>query len=362
MKIKSLHIRRKDLSLSEPYTIAYETIDSVSCIFLMAETDSGVTGFGCSAPDKGVTGETAETCLRDYSEYLEPLLHNADPFEYSALLENLNHTLPKSPSARALADMLLFDLVAKKAGVPLYRYLGSFRRNIPTSITIGIMDPGSTIERARKYYRDGFRIFKLKGGIDYMADVEKIKKLREEFGKKIGIRFDANQGFSVDDARRFVEETRDSEIELLEQPTPGKETEKLGILSNQLPIPVMADESIMNIKDVFNLTSNNLTDMINIKLMKVGGIMEALHINSIAKAGKVEAMVGCMDEPELSISAGLHLALSRPNIHFADLDGHLDLIDDPSRGAFNIIDGIMYPSEVPGLGLTEKSGLSGIFF
>jgi L-alanine-DL-glutamate epimerase-like enolase superfamily enzyme len=249
-----------------------------------------------------------------------------------------------------MTDMLLFDLVSKSAGVPLYKYLGGYRTSFPTSITISIMPLENTLRRAKECRRLGFFIFKVKGGLNVHEDVEKIMRLRELLGEHIEIRFDANQGYTLEDAILFVEQTRPAGVELIEQPTPRDLIELLGQVVKSVHIPVMADESLMNVSDAISLTRNDLADLINIKLMKVGGINEAIRINSIARAAGVEAMVGCMDESALAIAAGLHFALARPNIAYADLDGHLDLIGDPCTGAVVLEDGILKTTDLPGLG------------
>lgn len=351
MKITHMECWGHHMRLAEPYTIAYETIDTAPNVFLKATTDTGLTGWGCAAPDLEVTGETAEMVVRTYNDTIEPFLHGQDPFRYALLLQELRNYMPKAHSALAMVDMLLYDLMAQQAGEPLYKLLGGFRTSIPTSITIGILPVEKTVERARECIGRGFRILKLKGGANLEEDVEKVMLVREKVGSDIEIRFDANQGYSVEQAIAFIQRTASARVELLEQPTSRHNEDLLKQVAANVPIPVMADESLMTLKDVFRLTRHDCIDMINIKLMKVGGIMEALHINSVAKADNVEAMVGCMDESALGIAAGLHFALARPNIIYADLDGHLDLVDDPFVGMVRLEEGVLYPMEGPGLGV-----------
>lgn len=215
------------------------------------------------------------------------------------------------------------------------------------------MGPEDTLARAKDFLSSGFKILKIKGGKDVEEDIIRVNKVRQLAGPKVGIRFDANQGYTLEEAVMFVEGTLDSKVELLEQPTPKEQFDLLGKVTSKVSIPVMADESLMNLRDVFRLASKDLIDMVNIKLMKAGGINEAMHINSVARAAGMEVMIGCMDESELSISAGLHFALARPNVLFADLDGHLDLAEDPFKGCVILKKGLLYPVKRPGLG-SEK--------
>jgi L-alanine-DL-glutamate epimerase-like enolase superfamily enzyme len=344
------------MRLAEPYTIAYETVDRVTNLMVRMDTSSGLTGFGCAAPDEPVTGETPEGTLRALEEAVAPAITGSDPLRPAMLLERLKGILGARPSALAAVDMALHDVMGKAAGMPVWRLLGGFRDRMVTSVTIGILPLDATVERAREWTGQGFRALKLKGGVDVEDDISRFCAVRRAVGDRVELRFDANQGYTVEEALRFVEGTRRAKLELLEQPTPRGQPDQLGRVSSGAPVPVMADESLMTLREAFRLARRDLVDMVNVKLMKVGGIAEALQINAVARAAGYEVMVGCMDEMALGIAAGLHFALARPNVLYADLDGHIGLEGDPTEGAVVIRNGVLFPAPGPGLGVAVQEG------
>lgn len=350
MKITGIDAWPVVLRLTEPYTIAYETIEETTNIFLRMKTNGRVVGYGCAAPDAQVTGETADATLDVINSLATSAIEGSDPLRPALLLERLKPHLKNHPSVLAAVDMALFDIMGKVGNLPLWKLLGGFRDRMKTSVTIGILPERETVERARDRVSQGFKCLKLKGGIDVESDIPKVLKVREAVGNKIELRFDANQGFSVEQALRFVQKTRKAKLELIEQPTPKGQPDMLGGVTSGVPIPVMADESLMTLRDAFRIARRDLADMVNIKIMKVGGISEALQINAVARSAGLEVMVGCMDEAGLAIAAGLHFALARPNVVYADLDGHLGLVDDPTKDSVILRDGSLFPTNRAGLG------------
>lgn len=352
MKITRVEAWLVSMKLSEPYAIAYDQIFEARNVMLRLETDRGIVGLGCAAPDPAVTGETADGVLESLTEAASGTLMNADPLRWGLLMQRLrDEPLSGQPSAAAAVDMALFDVLGKTAGLPLWKVWGGYRECIKTSVTIGICPEAETVERARDWVAQGFSCLKIKGGQAVELDIARVVKVRQAVGRQVELRFDANQGYSLADARRFVQGTREHSISILEQPTPKGDPDLLGRVTEQVPVPVMADESLLTLRDAFLLASEGLADMVNIKLMKAGGIAQAMHIRSVARAAGLEVMVGCMDESALGIAAGLHFSLAHPTVQYADLDGHLGLQGDPFADAVILRQGVLYPADGPGFGV-----------
>lgn len=350
MEITCVEAWSVDMQLEEPYAISYENVEISTNIFVRIETNKGIVGYGCASPDQYVTGETPESIIQDINNIVFPLIKGSDPLRYILIMERIRSFIKNHPSTLAAVDIALFDIQGKAANMPLWKLLGGFRDRIKTSCTIGICPENVTVQIAKELIAQGFKCLKIKGGKDVETDISRVLKVRETVGEGIALRFDANQGYTVDQSLLFLKKTGKARLELIEQPTTKGEPGLLGLVTNKSLIPVMADESLMTLRDAFKLARKGLVDMVNIKLMKVGGISEALAINAVARSAGLDVMVGCMDEPALGIAAGLHFALARPNVIYADLDGHLGLLNDPSKGAVILRDGILFPNNKPGLG------------
>ena len=350
MRITSVEVWPVEMGLREPYTIAYETVDTTANLFVRLLTDTQHVGLGSAAPDEAVTGETvpgALAALRQAADALPGL----DPLRTAHVRAQIAPLLRGHPAAKAAIDLACYDLLGKRARLPLWVLLGGYRSEFLTSVTIFILPLAETLESARTFVRQGFRSLKIKGGLDPELDAERVMRVRETVGPDVELRFDANQGYTVKEALWFAEAVAPARLALLEQPTPRGAMDKLGLVTAGSTLPIMADESLLTLTDAFALARHEHVDMVNVKLMKVGGLAEAQAIDTVARSAGLRTMVGCTDEAELSIAAGLHFALARPNVKYVDLDGHFDLLGDPTHGAVRLKDGVLYPNDLPGLGV-----------
>jgi L-Ala-D/L-Glu epimerase len=352
MKIKSVKVWSMDLGNTKPYTIAFKTVDEVINAFVEITLDNGTTGIGAGSPSEYVTGEYLAQTLEVLQEKNIEFLIGRDIREISQLNFEAWQKFPKNPAARAAIDIALYDAFTKYLDVPLVKFLGQKIKSLPTSNTIGIKNVEETLKEAEEYGQRGFTVLKVKLGKDPSEDLERVVKLREKFGKKFVIRIDANQGYNVEQTIDFYNKTKHLDVELIEQPISAKAIAELKKLPDEVKIKVAADESLISPKDAMELVKPpRAAGIFNIKLMKCGGINQALKIADIGLNEGVDLFWGCNDESIISITAALHVAFACSNTKYIDLDGSLDLARDVVKGGFILKDGVMTCPDKPGLGV-----------
>jgi len=354
MQITKAEVIPVQLALKQPVRMArIPPIHKITAIYIRLETRQGQSAWGCTVAHPDLTGDTPEKAIRACHECAALIVDLASGnLEYS--LDELSLRLNPSPAVFCAFDLALHDLLALEAGMPLYRLLGGYRDRIQTSVTLPVASVDETVETARRQASAGFQIFKVKGGMDPEADVLRVRAVHQALPEH-RLRLDADGGYTVASALD-VARSLEGLLEMLEQPTPADDLEGLEGVRRNSPVRVLADQSVQGPQSALELASHRVVDGLSIKLAACGGLRCGRQIDAIARAARLTCMVGCLIEPALLVSAGLSLALSSPNVAYGDLDGHLDLVDDPSRAGFTLQDGWLIASEVPGLGYTVDLG------
>ncbi len=348
MQISNVEIIPVALHLSLPYQAAYQAvIEKAPVVFVRIDVTDGRSAWGCAAFDPALTGETMEQVTRACRRCADRAL-DLNPLNTEFALAELAQLTVDTPSAQCAFDIAFHDLLGLAAGLPLHRLLGGYRYRIQTSVTVGIAAVNETVELAHIRARQGFRILKLKGGLDAEEDVRRVQAVGNALPYMV-LRLDADQGYTV---RQALEVARalEGKLEMLEQPTPADNLDALRQVTEQSPVPVLASQSVLGPASALAIASTRAAHGLSIKLTTCGGLLNARQIDAIARAARLATMVGCLNEPALLIAAGLGFALSSPNVRYGDLDGHFDLVDDPTTAGFRFEDGWLVATDVPGLG------------
>jgi L-Ala-D/L-Glu epimerase len=352
MRITRVQNQAIDRPLKAPFAIAYKSVDRVRLFLFQLETDTGIEGIGAAATDEPVTGETDEACAAALAPENLAWLEGREIIAPAPLCRDLAQRLPETPAARAAVDMAIHDAWAKRLDLPLADALGRAHAEMPTSMTLGIRELEDTLAEAREFLGMGYRILKIKIGQDLEEDIARVRKIRELAGREILLRVDPNQGYTLDGLIRFSLETDSLDIEMIEQPLPVAEIEKLPALPEKLRRKIAVDENLIGEKDAIRLTGPYpAAGIYNIKLMKCGGIHPARNIAAIAEAAAIRLMWGCMIESRISLAAALHTAFACPGTRYLDLDGDWDLVEDVAEDGFTLENGVMRTSAAPGLGI-----------
>ena len=349
MQITHTDIYRFSIPM-EPFTIATGTMDYAQNVFIRVHTDAGFYGVGECSAFPVITGETQDTCLamaRDFAR----LWKNEDVLALQPRLQQLHDFAAFNGTIKSAFDMALYDIAAKNAGVPLYKYLGGSYKPVETDITVGIYSPELMAEKALAFAQNGATIIKVKIGKDAVMDVERIRQIRKAVGPAIKLRVDANQGWSFEDAVLALQGIAEFDIQFCEQPMRTWNNSRLPELRSLSPVPIMADESVYNYHDARQQLLTNSCDYINIKFAKSGGINEAMKIQDLAASYSVPCMMGGMLESRIALSAQLHFAMAMPNVKFYDMDtcmlGHRA---DPCMGGVRYEGYHLTIEDTPGIG------------
>ncbi len=353
MQIASIEVIPVDLDLRLPYQTAYhaEAIESISAVFIRVETKQGQEAWGCAAFDPAITGETRETVVNACQSCAQRA-RDLNPLNTEFALDELSDLTKETPSALCAFDLAFHDLLGLAADMPLHRLLGGYRRRIQTSITISIADVHTSVALARQRATQGFRILKVKGGRNPEQDVRRVRAIKAAL-PRLTLRLDADQGYTVQQALD-VARALEGKLEMLEQPTTADDLDGLRQVTRQSPIPILADESVSQPPSALEVAKLRAADGMSVKLTACGGLRCARQIDTIARVAQMNTMVSCVNQPALLTAAGLSFALSSRNVEYGDLDGHFDLIDDPTLPGFRVEEGWLIATDIPGLGCTVE--------
>ncbi|RNA69845.1 dipeptide epimerase [Alteribacter keqinensis] len=356
MIIEKIKTKRIAVPLRKPFKTALRTLETAEAVIVTIHCDNGLTGFGEAPPTIVVTGDSLESIEGAIQHTIRPALTGMDVTNFEQVFQKLHRILVRNTSAKAAVDMALFDLLAKKMNVPLYQYLGGYQNELETDYTVSVNAPEEMGEDAVEYVNDGFTVLKVKVGIDDIhKDIERISEIRKRIGNDIKIRLDANQGWNPKDAVFAINKMADMDlgVELVEQPVKAYDFEGLKMVTDSTITPIMADESVFSPEDALRIITNRCADLINIKLMKSGGIYKAEAINRLAEAAGIECMTGSMIETRVGISAAAHFAASKKNVTRFDFDSPLMLKEDIVNGGMVYSKNKITMQTEPGLGITS---------
>ncbi|EGO61759.1 mandelate racemase/muconate lactonizing enzyme family protein [Acetonema longum] len=358
MKIREIKIGKVSIPLKKPFKTALRQVNSAEDIVVKVIADSGEIGFGNAPPTAVITGDSQDSIIGAIRDTIGPKLIGMEVDHLEGIMTVLDTSMLHNQSAKAALDIAVYDLFGKRYGLPLYKLLGGYRSEMTTDLTISLNGPEEMVRDSLEAIAAGYTALKIKVGNDAALDIQRVQAIREAVGPDILIRLDANQGWTPKEAVRTIRrfEDRGIGIELIEQPVKAHDFHGLKYVTQQVETDIMADESAFGTYEVFQLLAMEACDLINIKLMKAGGLHNAVKIADMAATMGIRCMMGCMLESKIGITAAASLAAGKQIIVKSDLDAAVLLAEDPVVGGVSFDkDRIILP-DAPGLGITDIKG------
>ena len=363
MKITDIRFNMLRVPLKTPFKTALRTVDTIEDVIVTVHTDKGNVGYGEAPATAVITGDTHGSIVEAIKKYIAPRIIGEDVADLNRITQLIQGSLEKNSSAKAAVEIAVYDLFGQLYNAPLYKLLGGGDPVITTDITISVDYIDKMVADSIAAVDRGFESLKIKVGKDIGVDIERVKAIYAAVEGRALLRVDANQGWTAKQAVFALQTLEDAgvRLELVEQPVKAPDLEGLKYVTERVHTPIMADESVFGPTDVIELIRMRAADIINIKLMKTGGLSNAIHIADICGMYGMECMIGCMVETSVSVSAAVHLAVAKSSvITKVDLDG-------PSLCQFNpVVGGVIFNeseisiTQAPGLGIKEIRGMQAL--
>ncbi len=320
-------------------------------VVMKLHTDEGIVGIG--EIGRWFEGECPSDIVNTCLKFFAPILmEEPDPLNINAIM-NKFRCIRERRFSKALVDIALHDLKAKKLGVPVYQLLGgAYRTKIPVCQSIGIKDFKTVQKDLEMYMEMGFKAFKIKIGLDYDFDVKLVRMIREFVGPDIQLRVDANEGYFGTTCIAALQEMEKYGLTLIEQPSSHMHPSAMRNIRKSLHTPLLACESATTPESVFELARNDAADIINIKIGRPCGFIGSKQIEAVAIGAGLPVCIGTMLEMGVGTAACAHLAASmRDFVDTSDITGPTLLVDDIVTTPLTYKDGYLHVPEGIGLGV-----------
>jgi o-succinylbenzoate synthase len=336
-----------------PFRISSGVSTELVSLVVEVHTADGFVGIGETSPMTAYTGETLAGVTAAIEDHLAPALIGHNPLDRAGAHVLMDSVLRGQSVAKAGLDIALYDLAGRVSGWPVHAVLGgSVRDRVQTTWVVGLGTLDEMAAEAAEYAERGFRHLKVKGGHDPAGDLELIRVVRSALPADAELCLDANEGYDATTALPYLAKMTDAGMTLLEQPLPRWDLNGLVRLRERLDVRIMVDESLHSLHDAVEIVRRGAADVLNIKILKVGGLHRALQIANVAEAAGLAVKVGSMPELGVATLAAVHLAAAVPGATVAaDLVGPLMVDEDPlAPSVFAGCDGWIDVPKRPGLG------------
>ena len=353
MKITAIDVWPVSIPFVTPFEVWRGVAHTKDHVIVEVHTDEGITGIGEASPFLYYAPETQEDIVATITRYITPLVVGHDPFEIERINQLFTTVIDGHHFSKAAIEMALWDIQGKALNVPLYQLLGGkVHDDVPVVALLGSAPADIMAAEAQEKVSEGFTHLKVKIGFDPKTDITLVSAVRNAVEETATIRVDAEESYDLKTSLRIARHLETLDVELFSQPISRHHYRKMAQLRGMISMPLLLDESIETPADVMLAAELSTGDLINIKVIKSGGILHAKRMAVIAEAAGMECLIGSMIEMGPGSMCGAHVAISTPNVTYAsELVGSQLIADDILTEPIDVRDGVLRISEEPGLGI-----------